>query len=477
MKNRRKPQFFNEVEIIDAGSEGKAVAKPENQVVFVPFAAPGDIVDLEVIRKKKNYFEGKILQFHRYSDLRTEPECMHFGLCGGCKWQHMDYVHQLYFKQKQVKDNLDRIAKVGYPEIRPILAAPQAFYYRNKLEYTFSNRKWFIDGAPSSEKSAAEMNGLGFHLPGMFDRILDIDYCHLQPDPSNEIRLFVRKYAIDNGLSFYDVRNHEGLLRNLIIRNTSAGAFMVILVIHHEDEMIWNGLLPALEENFPAITSLMLVLNDKKNDVINDLEVKRFSGGSFLVEKMASPRDGFAELEFEIGPVSFYQTNALQAERLYRAAFDMVQLKGDERVYDLYTGTGTIALYFARFVKEVIGIEYVEQAVKDAVRNAKRNQIDNVRFYAGDMAAVLDETFIAEQGKADLIITDPPRAGMQSKVVAQLLAIEAPRILYISCNPATQARDINMLNEKYKLIAVQPVDMFPQTQHVENIALLEFRTA
>jgi 23S rRNA (uracil1939-C5)-methyltransferase len=299
----------------------------------------------------------------------------------------------------------------------------------------------------------------------------------LQPDPSNEIRLFVRKYAIDNGLSFYDVRNHEGLLRNLIIRNTSAGAFMVILVIHHEDEMIWNGLLPALEENFPAITSLMLVLNDKKNDVINDLEVKRFSGGSFLVEKMASPRDGFAELEFEIGPVSFYQTNALQAERLYRAAFDMVQLKGDERVYDLYTGTGTIALYFARFVKEVIGIEYVEQAVKDAVRNAKRNQIDNVRFYAGDMAAVLDETFIAEQGKADLIITDPPRAGMQSKVVAQLLAIEAPRILYISCNPATQARDINMLNEKYKLIAVQPVDMFPQTQHVENIALLEFRTA
>ncbi len=351
MKNRRKPQFFNEVEIVDAGSEGKAVAKPENQVVFVPFAAPGDIVDLEVIRKKKNYFEGKILQFHRYSDLRTEPECKHFGLCGGCKWQHMDYVHQLNFKQKQVKDNLDRIAKVDYPAISPILAAPQAFYYRNKLEYTFSNRKWFTDGAPSSEKSAAEMNGLGFHLPGMFDRILDIDHCHLQPDPSNEIRLFVRKYAIDNGLSFYDVRNHEGLLRNLIIRNTSAGTFMVILVIHHEDEMIWNGLLPALAENFPAITSLMLVVNDKKNDVINDLEVKHFSGESFLVEKMNSPRDGFADLEFEIGPVSFYQTNALQAERLYRAAFDMVQLNGDERVYDLYTGTGTIALYFARFVE------------------------------------------------------------------------------------------------------------------------------
>jgi len=476
MKNRRKPQFFSEVEIVDAGSEGKAVAKPENQVVFVPFAAPGDIVDLEVFRKKKNYFEGKILHFHQYSDMRTQPECKHFGLCGGCKWQHMDYVHQLNFKQKQVKDNLDRIAKVDYPAISPILAAPQPFYYRNKLEYTFSNRKWFTDGAPSSEKTADEMNGLGFHLPGMFDRILDIDHCHLQPDPSNEIRLFVRKYAIENKLSFYDVRNHEGLLRNLIIRNTSAGAFMVILVINHEDDTVWNGLLPALNKNFPAITSLMLVVNDKKNDVINDLEVKNFSGESFLVEKMASPRDGFTDLEFEIGPVSFYQTNAVQAERLYRAAFDMVHLNGDELVYDLYTGTGTIALYFARFVKEVIGIEYVEQAVEDAGRNARRNQINNVRFYAGDMAAVLNETFTAEQGKPDLIITDPPRAGMHPKVLAQLLALEAKRMLYISCNPATQARDINMLDDKYKLIEVQPVDMFPQTQHVENIVLLELRS-
>jgi len=310
----------------------------------------------------------------------------------------------------------------------------------------------------------------------MFDRILDIDHCHLQPDPSNEIRLFVRKYAIENKLSFYDVRNHEGLLRNLIIRNTSAGAFMVILVINHEDDTVWNGLLPALNKNFPAITSLMLVVNDKKNDVINDLEVKNFSGESFLVEKMASPRDGFTDLEFEIGPVSFYQTNAVQAERLYRAAFDMVHLNGDERVYDLYTGTGTIALYFARFVKEVIGIEYVEQAVEDAGRNARRNQINNVRFYAGDMAAVLNETFTAEQGKPDLIITDPPRAGMHPKVLAQLLALEAKRMLYISCNPATQARDINMLDDKYKLIEVQPVDMFPQTQHVENIVLLELRS-
>ncbi len=475
MKNRRKPQFFSEVEIIDAGAEGKAVAKPDNQVVFVPFAAPGDIVDLEVIRKKKNYFEGRILNFHVYSPLRTQPECEHFGLCGGCKWQHMDYQQQLIFKQKQVKDNLERIAKVPYPRINPILAAPEVFYYRNKLEYTFSNRKWFTDGAPSTEKTDTEMSGLGFHLPGMFDRILDINHCHLQADPSNEIRLFVRDYAIENDLSFYNVRQHEGLLRNLIIRNTKAGAFMVILVIHHEDEKIFTGLLPAIKNQFPAITSLMFVVNDKKNDMINDLEVKLFSGDAVLVETMGSPKEEFDALEFEIGPVSFYQTNALQAEQLYRAAFEMVPLKGDERVYDLYTGAGTIALYFARYVKEVIGIEYVEQAVQDAAKNAKRNQINNVSFFAGDMAAVLNDEFVEANGKPDLIITDPPRAGMHPKVVTQLLALEAERILYISCNPATQARDLNILDEKYQIIAVQPVDMFPQTQHVENIVLLELK--
>ena len=476
MKNRRKPQFFNEVEIIDAGSEGKAVAKPENQVVFVPFAAPGDVVDLEVFRKKKNYFEGRVLHYHQYSDLRTEPECQHFGTCGGCKWQHMGYQHQLHFKEKQVKDNLDRIAKVDYPGIKPILAAPQPYYYRNKLEYTFSNRKWFTDGAPSNLKSESEMNGLGFHLPGMFDRILDITHCHLQADPSNEIRLFVRKFALEHKLSFYDVRNHEGLLRNLIIRNTKAGDFMVILVIHREDEMVLNGLLPALAKEFSEITSLQYVVNDKKNDVINDLEIRPYAGETYLLESMTSPRTGYPDLQFEVGPVSFYQTNPHQAERLYRAAFDLVNLSGGEIVYDLYTGAGTIALYFARFVKEVIGIEYVEQAVIDAESNAKRNRIDNVRFFAGDMAAVLNDSFISENGKPDLILTDPPRAGMHPKVVNQLLSMESERILYISCNPATQARDLNLLDEKYKVMEVQPVDMFPQTQHVENIVLLKLKS-
>jgi 23S rRNA (uracil1939-C5)-methyltransferase len=476
MKNRRKPQYFKQVEIIDAGSEGKAVAKPENQVVFVPFAAPGDIVDLEVYRKKKNYFEGRVQHYHQYSDLRTEPECQHFGTCGGCKWQHLAYQHQLHFKEKQVKDNLDRIAKVEYPAMNPILAAPQPYYYRNKLEYTFSNRKWFTDGAPSEAKSETEMNGLGFHLPGMFDRILDITHCHLQSNPSNEIRLFVRQFALDHKLSFYDVRKHEGLLRNLIIRNTKAGNFMVLLVIHHEDEIVVNSLLPALANAFAAITSLQYVVNDKKNDVINDLEIRPFAGEAFLVESMSCPRNGFPDLQFEVGPVSFYQTNAHQAESLYRAAFDLVNPTGSEKVYDLYTGAVTIALYFARFVKEVIGIEYVEQAVLDAESNAKRNQINNVHFFAGDMAEVLNDNFIGEHGSPDLIITDPPRAGMHPKVVSQLLSVAADRMLYISCNPATQARDLNLLNEKYKVEAVQPVDMFPQTQHVEIIVLLKLRS-
>lgn len=476
MKSRRKPKFFEKVEIIDAGSEGKAVAKPEEMVVFVPFAAPGDIVDLEVIKKKKNYFEGFIKQFHKYSDYRVTPECKHFGTCGGCKWQHLDYKWQLNFKQKQVKDSLDRIAKVDYPEIRPILAAPTPYYYRNKLEYTFSNRKWLTDGAPSSDKSIEEMSGLGFHLPGMFDRILDIDHCYLQAAPSNEIRLFVRDFALRNKLSFYNVRNHEGLMRNLIIRNTQKGEVMVILVISEENDLVINQLLPALNAEFSEITALFYVVNDKKNDVINDLELIHIAGDKELVEEMASPVEGFPALKFGIAPVSFYQTNAKQAEALYKTAFDMAAVSGSEKVYDLYTGAGTIALYFARFVKEVIGVEYVEQAVLDAAQNAKRNAISNTSFYAGDMAKVLDEDFVSEHGKPDLIITDPPRAGMHPKVIAQILEIQAEKIVYVSCNPATQARDLQLLDALYEIKAVQPVDMFPQTQHVENVVLLHKRS-
>lgn len=475
MKSRRQPKFFEKVEIIDAGSEGKAIAKPDNQVVFVSFAAPGDIVDLEVVKKKRNYFEGFIKKFHAVSDYRITPECSHFGTCGGCKWQHLDYKWQLHFKQKQVKDNLERIAKVSYPEILSIIPAPKDFYYRNKLEYTFSNRKWLTDGAPSAERTAEEMSGLGFHLPGMFDRILDIEHCYLQPDPSNKIRLFVLDYTLKHKMPFYDVRQHEGLLRNLIIRNNQKGDVMLILVVAHADERVTTGLLPALKAQFPEISALFYVINPKKNDTITDLEIIHFSGNSELIEEMSSPVEGFPKLAFGIAPVSFYQTNAQQAERLYKTAFDFADVSGSERVYDLYTGAGTIALYFARFVKEVIGIEYVEQAIEDAGQNAKRNNIQNVSFFAGDMAKVLDDAFIAEHGQPDLILTDPPRSGMHPKVIEQLLAIKAPKIVYISCNPATQARDLQLLDTHYIVKAVQPVDMFPQTQHVENVVLLHLR--
>lgn len=475
MKPKQKSKRYENVTIVDAGSEGMAVAKPEGKVVFVPFGAPGDVVDLEVYKKKRKFLEGRITRFEEQSTQRTAPVCAHFGLCGGCKWQHLDYKWQLHFKQKQVKDNLDRIGKIAYPEIRPILGSEKIYHYRNKLEFTFSNRKWLTDGAPSGTKEESDLYGLGFHLPGMFDRILDIEQCHLQADPSNEIRLFVREYGLKNQLSFYNVREHQGLLRNLIIRTASNGNTMVILVTGHEDERITAGLLPAIAAQFSSITSLMYVVNDKKNDVINDLEIQCFKGDSFLIESMKSPVAGFPDLEFSVGPVSFYQTNAMQAEKLYSEAFKLADVQGDELVYDLYTGTGTIALYFARFVKHVVGIEYVEEAIKDAESNAKRNQIENTSFFAGDMAKILDADFIAENGKPELIITDPPRAGMHDKVIRQILEVEPAKIVYISCNPATQARDLQLLDAKYEVVVVQPVDMFPHTQHVENIVLLHLR--
>ncbi len=471
-KRRRQAETAENVEIIDAGAEGVSIAKPDNKVVFIPFGAPGDVVDITYFKKKKNHFEGKITHFHKQSDKRTKPECSHFGLCGGCKWQHLDYTWQKFYKQKQVKDSLERIAKVPFPEIRPIIGSEEAYYYRNKLEYTFSNRRWLTDGAPTGLKTAAELNGLGFHLPGMFDRILDIEHCYLQQDPSNAIRLFVRDKANELGLSFYDVRAHEGLLRNLIIRTSTTGDLMVILVSTEANDEI-DALLDSLGTAFPAITSLMHVVNTKKNDTINELPLRLVKGDPFITEKMQNPAKGQPDVYFRIGPVSFYQTNPVQAEKLYRTAFDFATFSGNELVYDLYTGTGTIANYIARSVGHVIGIEYVEEAVKDAGQNAALNGIGNVSFFAGDMAKILDNSFVEANGKPDVVITDPPRAGMHDKVVEQLLSIEAKKIVYISCNPATQARDIGLLSAKYSISAVQPVDMFPQTQHVENVVLLE----
>lgn len=471
-KNRRTIQFIENVTIVDAAAEGVAVAKPDDKVVFIPFGAPGDIVDIEVFKKKRNYFEGKIINFKNLSDQRTKPTCEHFGMCGGCKWQHLDYQWQLHYKQKQVNDNFERIGKIEYPEIKKIIGCSDQFYYRNKLEYTFSNRKWFTDGIPTDVNNPAVASGLGFHLPGMFDRILDIKHCHLQSEPSNRIRLKIKEFAINHDYSFYDARNHTGLLRNLLIRNTTLGDLMVIVVVGFEDQCVENDLLPFIAETFPEITSLMWVVNTKKNDIINDLEINLFRGKSFITEKMSSPTDKYVDLHFNIGPVSFYQTNSRQAEQLYKTAFDFAEFKGDELVFDLYTGTGTIANYIARYVRKVIGIEYVAEAIADAGKNSLLNKIENTAFFAGDMVEVLNEAFVETHGKPDVIITDPPRAGMHEKVVNQILIIEPEKIVYISCNPATQARDLQLLDSKYKVMAVQPVDMFPQTHHVENVVLL-----
>lgn len=475
MKKIKQPQFINNVEIIDAGSEGMSIAKPEEKVVFIPFGAPGDIVDIQVFKKKSNCFDGKIVNIVKESDKRVKPVCQHFGLCGGCKWQHLDYQWQLYYKQKQVKDNLDRIAKIEYPEITPILGCEKQYYYRNKVEYSFSNRKWLTDGAPTGTYTEEQCKGFGYHLPGLFDRVIDIEHCYLQAEPSNEIRLFIKDFTMEKGLSYHNVRAHQGTMRNVIVRCNGKGEFMVIIIINEENSIVRNELIPALSEKFPQIISIMLVINPKFNDTISDLPFECLKGDPYLIETMNSPRIGFEDLSFRVGPVSFFQTNVYQAERLYKAAFDLADVSGDELMYDLYTGTGTIALYFSRFVKKVVGIEYVEEAIADARINAQINNIDNATFYAGDMAKVLDDAFIVENGTPDIIVTDPPRAGMADKVIEQLKKIKAKKIIYISCNPATQARDLQLLNDLYEVVAVQPVDMFPHTQHVENIASLKLR--
>ena len=475
MKKIKQPQFINNVEIIDAGSEGMSIAKPEEKVVFIPFGAPGDIVDIQVFKKKSNCFDGKIVNIVKESDKRVKPVCQHFGLCGGCKWQHLDYQWQLYYKQKQVKDNLDRIAKIEYPEITPILGCEKQYYYRNKVEYSFSNRKWLTDGAPAGTYTEEQCKGFGYHLPGLFDRVIDIEHCYLQAEPSNEIRLFIKEFTMEKGLSYHNVRAHQGTMRNVIVRCNGKGEFMVIIIINEENSIVRNELIPALSEKFPQIISIMLVINPKFNDTISDLPFECLKGDPYLIETMNSPRIGFEDLSFRVGPVSFFQTNVYQAERLYKAAFDLADVSGDELMYDLYTGTGTIALYFSRFVKKVVGIEYVEEAIADARINAQINNIDNATFYAGDMAKVLDDAFIVENGTPDIIVTDPPRAGMADKVIEQLKKIKAKKIIYISCNPATHARDLQLLNDLYEVVAVQPVDMFPHTQHVENIASLKLR--
>ena len=473
-RKKKKPlPLLENVEIVDAGAEGKAVARVDEKVLFVPFAAPGDVADVQVVKKKRHFLEGRITTLKKSSPYRVEPKCKHFGLCGGCKWQHLDYRYQKQFKQKQVKDALDRIAKVPYPEIQEIIGSENIYYYRNKLEFTFSNRKWLTEYDPMvSEGEPLETRGLGFHLPGKFDKVLDIEVCYLQKEPSNAIRLAVKKYAVEHDYSFYNAREQHGLLRNMIIRTSTTDDLMVVLVFGEDDPRSIEKLLTFLSGKFPQITSLMYVINTKKNDAIYDLEVNLFKGKDHNLEVMQPARPGRKPLYFKVGPKSFYQTNPEQAQKLYQTAHDFAGFTGNELVYDLYTGTGTIALFIAPSVKRVVGIESVEEAVADARKNAAENGIENVEFHAGDMAKLLDEEFVRVHGKPDVLLTDPPRAGMHPNVIRQILEMAPQKIVYVSCNPATQARDVALLDEKYRIEKVQPVDMFPQTHHVENVMLL-----
>lgn len=468
MSKKKEQPIIADVPITDVGAEGKAIAHIDGMVVFVPYVVPGDIADIKIIKQKKKYAEGRVVAMKKYSDKRAEPQCPHFGTCGGCRWQNLIYSEQLAAKQQQVKDNLERLGHVDCSGMQPICGSEEIFYYRNKLEFTFSTRAWHE--LPPSPDDAPEPGALGFHIPTLFDKVLNIEHCALQQDLSNQIRLAVRDYAIAHGIPYYDIRNHTGCLRNLIIRNTITGEWMVVVVIA-EYYPGWEGLMEHLRDTFPKITSLQYIFNDKMNDSYADLPSVTFAGADHVKEEMEG-YGGAAPLHFTIRPQTFYQTNSRQAQRLYSYVAQFAEVGKTDVIYDLYTGTGTIALFLARMCQRVVGIEYVEDSVIAARENALQNGIGNTEFYAGDMAKVLTPEFVAEHGRPDIVVTDPPRAGMHEKVVEQLLAMQPRKIIYVSCNPATQARDLELLASHYKVARIQPVDMFPHTQHVENIAEL-----
>ncbi|WP_304518049.1 23S rRNA (uracil(1939)-C(5))-methyltransferase RlmD [Cecembia rubra] len=468
MSRKMKNKVINNLQIERIAAEGKCVAHYEGKVVFVNNVAPGDVVDVRVTRGKNSFMEGEAIVFHELSKERVDPFCSHFGTCGGCKWQHINYELQKSYKRQQVIDQFTRIAKVDTPEVLPIIGSNKTQYYRNKLDFTFSNNRWLTREEINSGETF-EKNALGFHIPKMFDKIIDIEHCYLQGGLSNEIRNKLRDFALKESLSFYDIRNQNGLLRNLIIRTTSIGETMVIVQFGEDNPNQIELVMQFLKHNFPSITSLLYIINIKKNETYHDLEVNTYQGKDYIEEKME-------DLKFRIGPKSFYQTNSEQAYELYKVAREFAELTGEEIVYDLYTGTGTIANFVAKRAKSVIGIEYVEAAIEDAKLNSKVNGLDNTSFFAGDMKDILNDEFLKNHPKPDVIITDPPRAGMHEDVVNMLLRLEAPKIVYVSCNPATQARDLALLAEKYKIDKIQPVDMFPQTYHVENVVRLTLKS-
>ena len=468
MKKKKNLPFLENIEITGIAAEGKALTRVDDMVLFVPYCVPGDIVDIQVTRKKHSFMEGRVERIVKPSPVRCEPRCKHYGECGGCKWQILPYEEQLRHKQQQIIDNLTRIGKVELPEISPILGSQEIYEYRNKLEFTFSDRKWLswdTIRAAGGLDNLDNTHGLGFHIPNCFDKVLDITECHLMPEINNRIRNGVREYARSLGITFYNEHAHEGQLRTLILRSNHKGEIMLIVVWADEPDM---RVMEYLRNEFPEIISLLYVVNRKFNDTIGDQEVHVFHGQDHIMEQME-------DLQFKVGPKSFYQTNTLQAYELYKVAREFAGLTGNELVFDLYTGTGTIANFVAHQAKQVIGIEYVPEAIEDAKVNAQINHLDNTLFFAGDMKDILNEDFIAQYGRPDVIITDPPRAGMHEDVINTILFAEPKRIVYVSCNPATQARDLNMLDSKYRVVKVQPVDMFPHTHHVENVVLLEAR--
>jgi len=462
---RRSNPLLERVRIEDVAAEGKALGRYDNKVIFVPYAIPGDLVDIQVTKNRKSYMEGHVVKWHEYSPQRVQPFCSHYGVCGGCKWQILPYSEQLRFKQRQVADQFIRIGKLEIPEISTIIGSERTMYYRNKLEFTFSDSRWLTREEIEQGNEIEKYPALGYHIPGRFDKVFDLQTCYLQPEPSNRIRQAIREYSLEHGLPFLNLYTKQGLLRNLIIRTASSGQVMVILSVTCFTAEV-DALLCHIRDSFPEVTSLFYVENNKLNETINDRDVILFHGKDHIVEQME-------ELRFRVGPKSFYQTNSKQALTLYRVAREFAQLTGKELVYDLYTGTGTIANFVARKSREVIGIEYVPEAIDDAVMNSQMNGITNTLFYAGDIKDMLSEAFFEKHGRPDVVILDPPRAGIHPDVAQALLKAQPPRIVYVSCNPATQARDIALMANDYRILRIQPVDMFPQTHHVENVVLME----